>query len=170
MPQRRPLGEIDANHRIRKELTPTQRAQIVGAAKCGQTITQIAKTFGIPIPTVQSTIERDPQRQDYQSRPGRGRPSKTTVREVTSIVNYVRANPKHTYTQIRQNVAPLISNRTISRILKCGGIRKWICKRRPFLNEQVVQKRLEWVTARKDWSEEEWATIIFSDKSSIERG
>jgi IS30 family transposase len=170
MPPRRPLEESNANVRVRKELTPQKRAQIVGAAACGTGIREIARCLGIPPTTVSTTLQRDSQRIDHQSVPGRGGRCKTNVRDRARIVDYVRANPKHTYAQIRENVAPTLSSRTIARILKPFGIGKWICKRRPYLTEQVVQKRLEWVQTRRDWSEEEWSTVIFSDESSMERG
>jgi transposase len=170
MPQQRVLQEIDANPRIRKELKPILRAQIVGAAVCGVGIRETARRLKIPPATVQTTLRRDTQRQDHQSSPRTGAPHKTSARERATIIAYVRANPKHTYAQIRENVAPTLSSKTISRIVKSVGIGKWICKRRPYLSEQVVKKRYDWVQMRRDWSEEEWSTVIFSDESSIERG
>jgi Transposase len=170
MPQRRPLAEIDANPRKRIELTPSKRAQIVGAAACGLGISKIAQNLEIPVSTVQYTLKVDSKRQNQISSPRPGQPRKSSARDLVKIIDYVRANPKHTYAQIRDNVVPNLSNRTFSRFLKSRGISKWICKRRPYLSEQVVEKRLQWVQTRRDWSETEWATYIFSDECSIERG
>jgi DDE superfamily endonuclease len=63
-----------------------------------------------------------------------------------------------------------LSASTIKRILAPFHIRKWQCKKRPELSEEVAKLRYERVLLRKDWSVEEWALIIFSDESSVERG
>ena len=61
------------------------------------------------------------------------------------------------------------SNATLYRILRNEGITNWICKKRPYLSEEVAKKRYEWVQARKYWSWEEWSNVIFSDECSVER-
>jgi hypothetical protein len=43
-------------------------------------------------------------------------------------------------------------------------------KKRPHLTLAAVKARYRWVLFRKDWSFEEWATIIWSDECSVERG
>jgi hypothetical protein len=124
MPQRRPLGEIDGNHRIRKELKPIKRAQIVGAATCGLTISQIAKGLEIPSRTVQTTLRRDLLRKNHESLSGRGKRPKSSPRDIVRIVEYVRAHPKQTYNEIRANVALTFSRSTLQRILKPYHITK----------------------------------------------
>jgi DNA-directed RNA polymerase specialized sigma24 family protein len=52
MPQRRPLGEISGNRRDGKELTPIQRAEVVGAAKRGVRYADISRILDIAPTTV----------------------------------------------------------------------------------------------------------------------
>jgi Transposase len=99
-----------------------------------------------------------------------GRPQKASKRDIQKLKQYAQLYPKHTYQQIRDNVVPFLSPRTVRRILNSFDIRKWQCKKRPELNTETVRKRYKWVQYRKDWSVDEWATIIFSDEISVERG
>jgi IS30 family transposase len=74
MPQRRPLEPIDANCTIKKELTPTQRAQISAYKDLGLTNEQIgAKIFCTPT-TIAYTLQQNSRRDDFKSLPRSGRP------------------------------------------------------------------------------------------------
>ena len=53
---RTPLGEINANPRRGNELDSSLRLRIAGAAECGVSKSQIARTFKIPRSTVRDTI------------------------------------------------------------------------------------------------------------------
>jgi transposase len=170
MPQRRILGEIDGNRPVRKELTPIQRAQIVGAIDGGASIRETAKRLGFPYSTVRSTVKASPQRHNHQDIPRAGRPPKWGARDERFILKYARRHPKATYAQIRAEMPTPLSRETIRKILERSGIKKWMCKKRPEITDQVAYKRHMWALERKDWTSERWGTIIFSDESSIERG
>lgn len=43
LPKRAPLGQISGNISKRRQLTPLERAEIIGASKCGVKPSQIAK-------------------------------------------------------------------------------------------------------------------------------
>jgi Transposase len=141
MAQRRPLGEISGNKPIGHELTVNDRAQIVGAIKCGARSCEVRNTLQFTRQTISTTVQRESVRQDNQSLPRSGRPKKTTDRDVRTIVRYVQINPKHTYRQIRQSLRILLSASTIKRILASFSIRKWQCKKIPELTDEVVGKR-----------------------------
>ena len=55
------------------------------------------------------------------------------------VVRYVRINLKHTYRQIRRSLTVSLSTSTIKRILEPFDIRKWQCKKRPELSEEVAK-------------------------------
>jgi hypothetical protein len=84
-------------------------------------------------------------------------------------ITFRSASPKQTREEISRiyKAVPLNSFLGIERPF---NIRKWQCKKRPALSEKVAKHRFEWVLLRKDWGEKEWAMIIFSDESSVERG
>ena len=170
MPQRPALREISANRPAGHELSVNQRAQIVGAVKCGSKIADTARALNFLPSTVRITVLRDAVRHDNKTQPRNGRPKKATDRDICIIIRYVRINLKHTYRQIRKSLATMLSKNTIKRILEPFNIRKWQCKKRPELSEEVAAKRFTWVKTRENWSSEEWALIIFSDETSVERG
>jgi hypothetical protein len=123
MAQRRPLGEISGNRPAGHELTVNDRAQIVGAIKCGARPCEVSRTLDFTPNPIFTTVQRDSIRQDNHSLPRSGRPKKATDRDIRTIVRYVRVNPKHTYRQIRQSLRILLSTSTIKRILAPFHIR-----------------------------------------------
>jgi Transposase len=141
MAQRHPLGEIGGNRPVGRKLTVNNRAQIGGAIKCGARPCEVRNTIYSTRQPISTTVQRESVRQDNQSLPRCGRPKNTTDRDVYTILRYVRINPKHTYRQIRQSLQILLSTSTIKRILAPFHIRKWQCKKRPELTDEVVEKR-----------------------------
>ena len=67
--QRLPLGEISGNIKHRKELTPYERAEIIGAAKCGVNPSAISARLSLSRRTVRSTLSREPLRKNGVSQP-----------------------------------------------------------------------------------------------------
>jgi hypothetical protein len=64
----------------------------------------------------------------------------------------VRMTPKITYQQLREQLHTYLSHDTLARILDEHGISKWKSKKRPFLTEAAVKKRLQWGLQHADWS------------------
>jgi hypothetical protein len=124
MPQRRPLGEISGNRRDGKELTPIQRAEVVGAAKCGVRYADISRILDIAPITVRRTYELSDQRDLHESLSRAGRPSLTSERDKRAVVRYARFNPKSTYRQMHQDLQISLSDSTIKRILLPYHLRK----------------------------------------------
>ena len=55
-------------------------------------------------------------------------------------------------------------------MLRKYHIKKWLAAQRPALTAEHAQRRLAFAQKHRDWSTEEWKSIIFSDECSIERG
>jgi transposase len=167
---RTPLGEISANNRRGFDLTPSLRSRICGARDFGVGIAEIARRYEIPDSTVRSTLQQEPLRINDESLPRSGAPTKVSIYLETSILRYIRRVPKAQYKDIKRECNTSLSDSTLYRLLKKHGITNWLCKKRPFLSKQAAKARSTWVTERKDWTEEDWKTIIFSDECSLERG
>ena len=58
----------------------------------------------------------------------------------------------------------------ITRILDAVGIRDWKCKKRPYLTEEAVTKRLASFLPRNDWTVEDFRKHVLSNVYSVERG
>jgi hypothetical protein len=167
---RTPLGTIDGNRRRSFELSEALHLRIAGAAENGVSPADISRNYKIPYDTVYYTIQRDLMRQNGKSLPRSGMPKKYGRRLKRKILRFIRKVPKATYEKIRQECDTKLSDSTLSRIIKNSGFKNWLCKRRPFLTIHAVYTRYRWCRERKEWVEEQWSDIIFSDECSLERG
>jgi IS30 family transposase len=125
MPRRGPLQEISGNRPIDHELKINDRAQIVGAVKCGIKLAETARALDFTPSTVKTTVRRNSIRHANEALPRSGRSKKASARDIRAIIRYVRINPKNTYRKIRQELQISFSSRTIKRILEPFHIRKW---------------------------------------------
>ena len=48
-------------------------------------------------------------------------------------------------------------------------IKKWRAKKRALLTEAHAQVRREWGKCYKDWTEEDWSGVKFSDECSVKK-
>jgi len=151
---------------VRRELTDFERGEISGLHKGGHTPTDISRILRIPRTTVNSVIQNpQPNRQART-----GRPYILTERDERHILLEIRKNPKISYQKLSEILNLYVSSRTIRRMLKKHGIKKWMAKKRPLLTEEHARKRLEFALKYRDWSYDEWSTVIWSDECSIQRG
>src|SRR2546421_9022747 len=128
--QRTPLAPLDLNRIKNKELSLYLRGLIQTWAAIGLGTAEIArKTFLTP-ETVRSTLSRNPQRHEGITLPRSGRPSKLSRRDRRTLLRYVRKNPKLSYKQILIDTRLPVCKKTVYRILREEGIKKWIAKQR----------------------------------------
>jgi len=71
--------------------------------------------------------------------------------------------------ELRQEVAPHASVKTIKRALASVNIKKWRARKRAFLKDEHAVKRLAWTKKYKDWTQEDVEGVIFSDECMVER-
>lgn len=164
------LAEITPNRSRNHELSPYQRALIVGRKLGGQSAREIADAENTPIRTVYATIEKSDYRDDGLSKPRSGRPRNYTEADEQLILNYVRHNPKSTWRQTIQGLNLNIGKSTYKTILRRHHISKWRAAKRPYLQQHHAEARLQFAEERATWSQDIWDTIIWSDECSVERG
>jgi transposase len=170
MERRQPLAPINPNRAYKKELSATQRCQIITYRTIGLSNEQIgARTFCTPA-TVATTLRRNPLRDDYKTLSRLGRPQALSRRGRRIILRIIRANPRVTYNVIKLEASVAVSTSTLSRMLKEEGITNWLAKKRPLLKPEHVAKRLKFCKEHVNWTWDEWRLIIWSDECSLERG
>ncbi|KAI5302346.1 hypothetical protein KEM56_000771 [Ascosphaera pollenicola] len=106
----------------KRELTPMERAGIMGAYKCGVPIRQIALKLGWSRTTVHDTIKKAGLRDNHASLARSGRPSKLTDRQKRDIIREVRQNPTKTKKAILEGLAFPIGKRAFNNVLKEVGL------------------------------------------------
>ena len=91
-------------------------------------------------------------------------------RYIRQLLRAIAVNPKITVAQLRVEVAPELSMKTIYRYLKKSGIQKWRCKKRPLLDDERAAARLHWALSHDNQPPAYWRRWLWSDECSIERG
>ena len=71
--------------------------------------------------------------------------------------------------KLRNEVAPHASVKTIKRALASVNIKKWRARKSAFLKDEHAVKRLAWAKKYKDWTQEDFEGVIFSDKCMVEK-
>lgn len=174
---RTPLGPKSANARVfkksqtpKKDLSPHKRSVIKGMYLASLRNCEIARLTKTPESTVWSTIRLIPSRPKGKSRHRSGRPPKIDRVTKQNIIRYCQHNVKTTYARVKQELALDCSHRTIARIVKKQGIKKWLAKKRPILTEQHTRQRYKWCKERVHWEVKNWKKYIWSDECSVELG
>ena len=124
MPQRAPLTPISSNIIPNKELSPYQRAIIIGRSQAGQKPSQIGKELHIPRDIVKYTIHKNDSRNEAHSITRPGRPRKLSLRDERAILRILRLNPKITWRQLLKESNTHASKSTYYRMLKLHHIKK----------------------------------------------
>ena len=138
---RHPLREISGNIPKRRELTPYERGQVIGAAKCGVKPNAISTELSLSRWTVRTTLSREPLRKDGASQPQSGRPRTYSERDERLLLRVVHQFPKFTYAQLRAFTGLKLCTSTLKSILRRHHITTWRAKQRPALTKEVAKKR-----------------------------
>jgi transposase len=152
----------------RRELTPVERAYLVGRHDAGQSFGQISQETGTPKSTVVDTIHNAQKRDQLNSLP-RARPRKTDARTDRKLRREVRKTPesrRKLLAEIEANFQPHISRRTIQRRLQETHVQKWLAKGRSILKPEHKKARYQWALKHQDF---DWSKVLWSDECLVER-
>lgn len=155
-----------------KELTIEQKAQIEVLRESGKSHADVARLLSIPYQSAYTAAKRIALRGHIQNAKRPGAPRKVTERAKNVLVRNAtkdRASRRVPLGELASNMATPVSKQTVRRILKERDLkREWEtikCK----LTEQKAAARLEWANAHKNWTEDQWLKVCWSDESSISR-
>ena len=112
--------QLSSNRNKNDELSPEQRALVLGDVDAGMKKTDIAAKHNISRQAVYNTINRYNETGDLVSRPRAGRPQALNRAEKRAILRIVRRNPRCRYAALRAKctTATLASYNAIYRHLK----------------------------------------------------
>ncbi|GFW70726.1 transposable element Tcb1 transposase [Trichonephila clavipes] len=145
------------------------RGQIIGKIEEGRKITDVAREFDIVHSVVSRLWKSFKTTGMCSRRHGRGRVRSTTPAEDRYIVLSAKRN-RRTTAQLVENQflaasEKQISRKTVARRLRGGGL----YARRPVvcvpLTRQHRTARLQWCREHHNWTEQDWACVLFSDES-----
>ncbi|GFW77295.1 transposable element Tcb1 transposase [Trichonephila clavipes] len=145
------------------------RGQIIGKIEEGRKITDVARKFDIAHSVVSRLWKSFKTTGMCSRRHGGGRVRSTTPAEDRYIVLSAKRNRRTTAQQVTNQFLAAsgkqISRKTVARRLRGGGL----YARRPVvcvpLTRQHRTARLQWCREHHNWTEQDWACVLFSDES-----
>ncbi|GFX42973.1 transposable element Tcb1 transposase [Trichonephila clavipes] len=144
------------------------RGRIIGKIEEGRKITDVAREFDIAHSVVSRLWKSIKTTGMCSRRHGGGRVRSTTPAEDRYIVLSAKRNRRPTAQQVANQFLAAsgkqISRKTVARRLRRGGL----YARRPVvcvpLTRQHRTARLQWCREHQNWTEQDWACVLFSDE------
>jgi hypothetical protein len=93
-----------------------------------------------------------------------GRPRETSREEEENVVMLATIEPFTTPRQLRRKLELDVSSRTIDRRLLESNLPGRVAQHEKELTTEQKRKRLSFAEGYKDWKEEEWDRVLFSDE------
>ncbi|GFW95817.1 transposable element Tcb1 transposase [Trichonephila clavipes] len=153
----------------RHHIDDFMRDRIIGKIEEGRKITDVAREFDIAHSVVSLLWKSFKTTGMCSRRHGGGRVKSTTPAEDRSIVLSAKRNRRTTAQQVANQFLAAsgkqISRKTVARRLRGGEL----YARRPVvcgpLTRQHRTARLQWCREHHNWTEQDWACVLFSDES-----
>ncbi|GFV67883.1 transposable element Tcb2 transposase [Trichonephila clavipes] len=153
----------------RNHIDDFMRGRIIGKIEEGQKITDVAREFDIAHSVVSRLWKSFKTTGMCSRRHGEGRVRSTTPAEDRYIVLSAKRNRRTTAQQVANQFLAAsgrqISRKTVARRLRGGGL----YARKPVvcvpLTRQHRTARLQWCREHHNWTEQDWACVLFSDES-----
>ncbi|GFV30055.1 transposable element Tcb1 transposase [Trichonephila clavipes] len=153
----------------RHHIDDFMRGRIIGKIEEGRKITDVAREFDIAHSVVSRLCKSFKTTGMCTRRHGGGRVRSTTPAEGRDIVlsakRYRRTTAQQVTNQFLAASGKQISRKTAARRLRGGGL----YARRPVvcvpLTRQHRTAHLQWCREHHNWTEQDWACVLFSDES-----
>ncbi|GBN13741.1 Transposable element Tcb2 transposase [Araneus ventricosus] len=155
-----------SNH---QRLDDGMRWRIVGRLEAVQSHVQICREFNLTPSVVCNLWKQFLDTGSIKGKPGQGRPRATTATEDCYLSIVARCNRGATASQLSRDLyaatGPRVSRVTVSKRLHETGLfvrRHAVCVPITSTNRRV---HLAWCREHRDWSMDQWATVLFTDES-----
>ncbi|GFW86384.1 transposable element Tcb1 transposase [Trichonephila clavipes] len=153
----------------RDHIDDFMRGRIIGKIEKGQKITHVAREFDIAHSVVSRLWKSLKTTGMCSRRHGGGRVRSTTPAEDRYIVLSVKRNRRTTAQQVANQFLTAsgkqISQKTVARLLRGGGL--YAC--RPVVRVPLTRQHrtacLQWCREHHNWTEQDCACVLFSDEN-----
>ena len=120
-----------------------------------------------------STVDRIAKRMKIKSGKKAGRPKKLNAQDVTFCVTQLTTNRTKTAQSLtktlREEKGIELHRSTVARALNNAGMKATDKKKKPALSKKNIKERLAFAKSHRDWTVEDWKSVIFSDETKINR-
>lgn len=155
-----------------REIPIEKRALIIAKHQIGISNRKIATELKIGSTTVDYIVKKYASSGNLSNKTRSGRPRVTTPADDRFIVSISKRNRRLTASQITAefnvNSPNPVSVTTVKRRLLKAGLRGCVAVKKPFLRPVNKKKRLEWAKFHKDWTTDQWKSVLWSDESKFE--
>lgn len=154
---------------VGKRISPETHAMIFVLHSEGYSNREIAKKLKLVHTTVGRSLRMQKQTKRTAYSKPKGRKRCTTARQDNAIMLAIKKSPKKSSTAIKTSLAgdSSPSARTIRRRLCNNGFKSYKPAKKPILSAKNIRDRLEFCNKYKDWTEEDWSKVMFSDETTI---
>lgn len=147
------------------------RKKIIDARQSGRSLSEIAKAFGIPRPSIQTLLRHYKEHGVVDPLKSSGRPKCLTAKEERYIVRKVRTNPRTTAKTLVKDLEGLgkqVSKNTVRRALYRNGLHGRTPRRTPLHKTRHLKARLNFAKENLERSSAFWSNVLWSDETKIE--
>jgi transposase len=153
-------------------LSHDQRIQVIclhdGA---GFSVHQLSERFNVCRSTIQRLLAKQRATQSVDDLPRPGRPRRSTARQDRILVRMSAGDPHQVARQLSQrwqiDHGVAASTSTVKRRLFKVGLIGRVARRKPLLTNRHRQARLAWAIEHRNWTVDQWSSVVFSDESPI---
>ena len=163
------LISIVDNRSHRTELILFERNMITEAQTLRARSIEIEKTLNFTKSIVLIILKRNSTRKNDVIKFRSDKSDMLSNRDRKYIIKHVRLNSRLIYVQLKLESEIFCFKSTLYRTLRLYELINWMIKKRFFLTFQTVYKRLKWCQTHREWTFEQWLTIIWSNECSIEK-
>ena len=119
---------------------------------------------------IRSTISQTPLLNHNVSKFWSGHLKCCSLCEQRHIIRTAQVKPEITYQELIKLTGVNCSKSTVYWILKKYELINWLVKKHSLLQEKNAVKRLVWVKEQKDWTDNDWVKVIWTNKCSVKWG
>jgi len=155
-----------------KKLSIKEKSRALAWASLKMSTKVIAQKMGRSQRSIQKLLlaARDlPENTTPKRKPGSGRPKSLTNTDLRVIKRFVIANPTITAARLKIELSAVVghlSERRIQSVLqKDLKLLSRSAAKKPLLTKAMKQKRLAFCHKYKNWTEEQWSNVMFTDES-----
>lgn len=152
-------------------LTLEEKAHIVALHKENVSNRDIACRVGTNEWSVRNVLKNFRLHGSIARKAGSGRRKKTSPRDQRLIQGISLRNrfahAGDVNRTFKDQTGKIVSDRTISRLLKGMGLNARRPAKKTLLTPRMRKQRLEWAKTYKNWTQAEWARVTFSDESKF---
>lgn len=153
-------------------LTPTKRARILAFHEAGLSQRVIAEKVKASKTAVFNAIKIFEDTGKFCDRPGPGRKRKTTPSTDRFISRLVKKSPFKSSVDVQnvlQDSGVMVSSSTVRRRLLESDLKAHAPAHKPKLTAVMKKKRLLFAKKYRNWTAEQWRSVMWSDESSFQQ-